>query len=68
MNAKEKAEELLYKMNPGVLDATGNESELAKYCALICVDEMISQMTGIDSDYDSGNGYYQQVKQEIEKL
>ena len=75
MTPKEKAEELVDKF----VQYTPADSELeypyAKQCALIAVDEMLS--SGVDADYyfDKSVGYmisyveyYQEVKQELEKL
>ena len=69
MTPKDKAKELVGKMALHVNDVLfENAKETAVACALICVDELISQMSGIDSDYSMGVGYWQQVKQEIENL
>jgi hypothetical protein len=68
MTTKEKAEELVKKM---YLIHSNSASEItmyfAKQCALIAVDEIIEQ----ESTYDpsiSDIRYWQEVKQEIEKL
>jgi hypothetical protein len=69
MTPKEKAKELVDKFRLHVLekDFFGDsvEHDNAKQCALIAVDEIISnreRIKGIDKLY------WQQVKQEIEKL
>jgi hypothetical protein len=63
MKAKEKAEELFYKMlsTDKLDDYSFVGSKVAKQCALICVDEIMT----IDS---KAIEYWQEVKQEIEKL
>ena len=63
MKAKEKAEELFYKMlsTDKVDDYSFVGSKVAKQCALICVDEIMP----INSNTIE---YWQEVKQEIEKL
>jgi hypothetical protein len=69
MEAKEKAEELVLKF----LRVENNTPEwfnthIAKQCALIAVDEIINNvLVGIDLASTWGN-YWQEVKQEIEKL
>jgi hypothetical protein len=69
MTPKEKADYLLHKMY--VVDAYDDyddvsmEYRYAKRCALIAVNEIIDLVKHIDVDsYD----YWEQVKQEIEKL
>ena len=71
MTPKEKAKELvegflaLKKINPNAITRPYNWQE-AKQCALICVDEILE----IKSVYHSIelDNYWQEVKQEIEKL
>jgi hypothetical protein len=65
MTSKEKAEELFYKMlsTDKVDDYSFVGSKVAKQCALICVDEIMP----INSN-PKAIGYWQEVKQEIEKL
>ncbi len=68
MTSKEKAEELFYKMlsTDKVDDYSFVGSKVAKQCALICVDEIICN---IEDDYTCTEfQYWQEVKQEIEKL
>jgi hypothetical protein len=62
MSPKEKAVELIYKF--------GMETqyyERTKQCALIAVDEIINVTVGLNGWID-GFQYWEQVKQEIEKL
>jgi hypothetical protein len=58
MIAKEKAEELFDKM---AFEVCGTD---AKICALIAVDEIIKEFR--DDEY--AERYWQEVKQEIQKL
>jgi hypothetical protein len=64
-NPKEKAEELFYKMlsTDKVDSYSFVGSKVAKQCALIAVDEIMP----INSN-PKAIEYWQQVKQEIEKL
>ena len=69
MTPKEKANELGNKFYQGsVFDYSKQrhleEKKRAKERALICVDEIISTFL----DIDPGKQYWQEVKQEIEKL
>jgi len=59
MTPKEKAENLVLKYS---ILSEGN-NHLVKQCALIAVDEVISDNASIYSQQ-----YWQEVKQEIEKL
>ena len=64
MKPKEKAEQLTNKFllsTPITCDI-----EDAKRCALIAVDEMIEEL--IVTDFANRFSYWQEVKQEIEKL
>jgi hypothetical protein len=66
MTAKEKAEELVLKY----LRIDNNTREwfnkhIAKQCALIAVNEIINTEVG---ETVSGYAYWEEVKQEIEKL
>jgi hypothetical protein len=65
MKPKEKAEELYARYDTIIRDNTRgvSVSELAKESALIAVDEIIQS----DTQFYYGN-YWQEVKQEIEKL
>ena len=59
MTAKDKAMEIAMKF-----DKKG-ETDNAKQCALICVDEILKAVTTIaDKRFD----FYTEVKKEIEKL
>ena len=68
MTPKEKAQELVDKF----IQTNGN-AFFAKECALIAVDEIINNfglLTEGKAHYSSSNTvkYYEQVKQEIEKI
>jgi hypothetical protein len=71
MSPKEKAVELVGKMN---YSHPEHEMYVAKECATICVDEMISafeQLSISESGsihIDFGHGYWRQVKTEIQNL
>jgi hypothetical protein len=65
MTSKEKAVELIYLYNK----SRWIEYGLAKKCALIAVNEIIDAIVIINEyDFESLNNYWQDVKQEIEKL
>lgn len=74
MNSKEKAEQLYiaYKKALNIKnDMRAGANPFAKQCALICVEE-IKNLTDpilylLDAN-DEEKGYWEQVKQEIEKL
>jgi hypothetical protein len=69
MKPKEKAEELIDKFeNYSFMDIDKKISSFnsAKQCALIAVDEMIEEL--IVTDFANRFSYWQEVKQEIEKL
>ncbi len=78
MTPKEKAEELYSKLHfvlPSYADEGQQEHQAAKECALIAVDEILNNDVGynaydgvIDNDIWIDTGYWQEVKQEIEKL
>jgi len=73
MTAKIKAEDLVYKIKclyPLNMDMDiKNRHELAKACALIAVDEVLSLLIKNEKiKYVSILNYWQMVKQEIEKL
>ena len=72
MTPKEKAKQLLWEYLPILEGWTDvGKSQLAKQCALIAVDEIID---AIDFDWmerqnlDRVFHYWEEVKQEIEKL
>jgi hypothetical protein len=74
MKPKEKAEELVLKY----LRIDNNTKEwfnsyIAKKCALIAVDEILDNMMLYKENFNDGRpihhkSYWQEVKQEIEKL
>ena len=69
MTPKEKAKELVdkFKLNTGA--NTKINIYVAKQCALIAVDEIIQAIRFTDAKSDLGYvGYWQEVKNEIEKL
>ena len=68
MTPKEKAEELYSKLHfalPSYADEGQQEHQAAKECALIAVDEIINIWEYSDTQE---KWWWQQVKQEIEKL
>jgi hypothetical protein len=67
MKPKEYAKELLAKMTTNA-DSLIYKNQYAKQCALIAVDEILK--TNVDTSiYGTGfTEYWQQVKQELEKL
>jgi hypothetical protein len=74
MTVKEKAQELLstYRFALSIPNAPLGEykDNIAKQCALIAVDEIswILNEISYNADIDSEMYFYNQVKQEIEKL
>lgn len=75
MTPKQKAEELIDKFIFAQFEAGDiiKNPPLAKQCALICVDEIISELKSIQFDYDlemddRNIRYFNEVKQEIENL
>lgn len=76
MTPKEKAKELYDKFSPHVLYWDGdsyNRTEIdhAKKCSLLCVDELIECTHADDwsrKRIKFDKQYWQQVKQELEKL
>jgi hypothetical protein len=66
MTAKEKAEELIDRMwlSSNAQDGAWMDSELAKQCSLIAVDEILKVLPDIQELWD----YWAEVKSEIEKL
>jgi hypothetical protein len=70
MTPKEKAEELFYKMlSTDKLDSYSFVGRnVAKQCALIAVEEMIALVTNYKVGCRDEQEYWQEVKQEIEKL
>jgi hypothetical protein len=72
MTPKEKAKELRDKMYlkiPSVYDPTGlPHFPIAKQCALIAVDEILIALEGNHWQNRLMMDYYEEIKQEIEKL
>lgn len=65
MTPKDKAEELWSKFFHKQIDITGDgDGELAYQCALITVEEVLNNIEVPSDEYK----YFEQVKQEIEKL
>jgi hypothetical protein len=72
MTPKEKANEIFSKMYNEVYDSYGTEiGFIAKQCALIAVDEILSDYKNYlfhaNTEY-KGLMYWKEVKQELEKL
>jgi len=61
MTPKEKAKELVYKFDDTMEFST--PQRFAKQCALICCEEVLGYMGA-----DRGTAFWEEVKQEIEKL
>jgi len=70
MTPKEKAEELIDKMErPLNDDYAVDYNPYYKECALIAVDEILSMGIMSESgDWEMAKSYWQEVKNEIEKL
>jgi hypothetical protein len=71
MTAKEKAEEIYNKCLDKIQGLEGTEWwESSKQCALIAVDEILEELYegSIDYGISARRRYFQEVKQEIEKL
>ena len=76
ITAKEKAKQLVDKCLLEVIAADIYNYNLesmnifiAKQCALIAVDEILNEFMFDDSDYSNRRyEFYQEIKQEIEKL
>lgn len=67
MKPKEKAIELINKYNLVVLDtALGGSNKRVKQCSLILVNEIINELN--ITDFGNRWNYWNEVKQEIEKL
>ena len=67
MTPQEKAERLIYAYSTAVLI----DSYEAKLCALIAVDEILNLMINSfkwDENHNGNVEYWQEVKEEIEKL
>jgi hypothetical protein len=76
MTPKEKAEDIVRKYSTYVVMWTGGvetERQNVKQCALITVQEIISEMSDYYDEYDCAKTlkkieYWQEVKNELEKL
>jgi hypothetical protein len=70
MTPQEKAKELVYKFYPNVQWKLGQEDCLdrAKRCALIAVEELLSETEERDGMRVINNPYWLEVRNEIEKL
>jgi hypothetical protein len=79
LTPKEKAKKLVQKYLYKVIELSYAETkskELAKQCALICVNELIDKTQSIEwlkennlrFDFEYTQEYHLEVKQEIEKL
>lgn len=68
MSPKEKALDLItdmYNVEVDNISQFGMEWEMAKQCALICINEIIKV---IPKTFDNKISYWQEVKQELNKL
>jgi hypothetical protein len=64
MTPKEKADQIFDLMYDAIpAHPAGGEYDAAKQCALICCDEVLGYMGA-----DRGTVFWQEVKQQIEKL
>ena len=75
MTPKEKAIELVNKqliiLANAFFASLRSKNEMAKQCALICVDEILENIPNEVMSYKPfmmNNDYWQEVKQEINKL
>ncbi len=78
MTPKEKAEELFVKINKEGLHQISSviarhvRKEMIKQCAKITVDEIIVELESVEFNYNIKSSlpseFWQEVKQEIEKL
>jgi hypothetical protein len=72
MTPKEKAEDIVRKYSTYVVMWSGGievERQNVKQCVLISVDEMLKELESIDDGQTViPYNYWQEVKQEIEKL
>ena len=67
MTPQEKAKDLVDKMRDEI-PCHCDDWEQAKQCALIAVDELIQQQNSYNNGSFYPSNYWQEVKQEIEKL
>jgi hypothetical protein len=72
MTPKEKARELVDKFRLNVVDYEGSglNDYKAKQCALIAVEEMLSNdgWSSSREEFNTFKNYFEEVKREIEKL
>ena len=74
MTPKEKAKQLVDRFFDEALpDAVENHFHIGVLCALITVDEILEELNHLPSlgygmEYQDNINYWQEVKQEIEKL
>jgi hypothetical protein len=75
MTPKEKANELFYKMDMIIYTDQDNWKQQCKKCALIAVDEILNDYSYMQNVRNANSNqihsqrvYWQEVKQEIEKL
>jgi hypothetical protein len=69
MTPKEKAKELVWKYLPILESWKEDNSNKAKQCAIIAVDEMMKQCWDYrDIDLQASYDYWNELKHEIEKL
>ena len=70
MTPKEKADELCLKYYKIIERTLSIEHvKITKQCALIAVDEILSEFMFDDSDYSNRRyKYYQEVKKELEEM
>ena len=66
MTPQEKAKELVFKFDDTMEFST--PQRFAKKCALVAVDEILKDKEIIDGMRVINDPYWQQVKQELEKL
>ncbi len=68
MSPQEKAEELVWKYSRALQIWDEENSLKAIQCALIAVDEIIEVAECLDYEFGDDLFFWQEVKQEIEKL
>ena len=73
MTVQEKSKELVWKYYHNIEHTISNEYsdkdwEIAKQCALIAVEEILSETEEIDGMRVINNPYWIEVRNEIEKL
>ena len=75
MKPKEKAVELIDKMQNVIIDVYSDQFEKSKACAIIAVNEILNCIQEDHNEFDGAlcdeidaESYWNEVKQEIEKL